>query len=91
MCVAENNNHRPSDTLQTQPDVTSLNHREKCVRVCVQLCVCVCGPEGGGGAECEWRSTSFCESPWEKQTVLTAGENIGQVCVLVCVCACPCV
>ena len=69
-----------------------LSTTEKSVYTCasdrVYVCVRVCGLDGGGGGECECCSTSLCQSPWEKQTVLAAGENIGQVCVCVCVCVC---
>lgn len=41
VCVCEEYNHSPLDTLKTQPDVTSLNHRETCVYTCWVLRVCV--------------------------------------------------
>lgn len=67
--VENNNNLAPSDTLQTQPDVTSLNRRAE---------VCSCGGDGFV------QHLSLCHSAWEKHSVFPAGENIAQVCVCVC-------
>lgn len=39
VCILGNNNHSPLDTLQTQPDVTWVHHREKCAHACLALSV----------------------------------------------------
>lgn len=74
VCVCEEYNHSPLDTLKTQPDVTSLNHRETCVYTCV------------GFWECVWecRSTSFCQVSLGETDCAHSWGKLGQVCVCAC-------
>lgn len=72
--VCEEYNHSPLDTLKTQPDVTSLNHRETCVYTCVGFWECV--------REC--RSTSFCQVSLGETDCAHSWGKLGQVCVCAC-------